>query len=190
MGESRGLAFVDLSLSVSSFLKKNKTILNDITGSFDFGSLNGLMGTSGSGKTSLLKCLFGNNSEYVLDSKSKIYHNSKEVITSCFIPQDHNQRLLRGLTVRQSMIYASKLKNSDEFGVNHKIIVEKLLKEFLLSDTQNNSIENCSGGQLKRLTIALELTAQKKPNILLIDEPTSGLDSNSAEMVSIDKISY
>ena len=179
---SKELAFIDLTLSLNSIFNK-KIILNEVSGGFHFGSINGLMGASGSGKTSLLNCLYGSN-KYILGTKSRIYH-AQSIIHSCYIPQDQNERLLKGLTVRQSLIFASKLKNSNENGINHELVVQNLMNEFSIDDIKDNYVENCSGGEIKRLIIALELTAFKKPNILLIDEPTSGLDSSAAEMVCL-----
>ena len=55
----------------------------------------------------------------------------------------------------------------------------------MISNTSKTFVEKCSGGEQKRLVIAMELTSFQKPNLLCIDEPTSGLDSNAAEVVSI-----
>jgi ABC-2 type transport system ATP-binding protein len=60
-----------------------------------------------------------------------------------------------------------------------------LLTELMISDIANTYVEKCSGGEQKRLAIALELTSQIKPNLICIDEPTSGLDSNAAEVVGL-----
>ena len=57
------------------------------------------------------------------------------------------------------------------------------MSELLISDTKDNRVESCSGGEQKRIVIASELTSYNKPNVLFIDEPTSGLDSNAAEVL-------
>ena len=57
------------------------------------------------------------------------------------------------------------------------------MEELSISDIMDTRIEKCSGGQLKRVCIALELTAVHKPDLLFIDEPTTGLDSNAALIV-------
>ena len=178
MDEETALAFADLTLYVKTFLQ-TKVIVKELFGKFEFGSMNGLLGPSGSGKTSLLKYLSGSG-KYICDQKSTIYFNDKQVIRSCFVSQDRSERLLKGLTVGQYLIYSSKLKNSDESDCDHKEIANKLLKEFMIEDIENNYIKNCSGGELKRVTIALELTAKQMPNIVYVDEPTSGLDSSAA----------
>ncbi|CAG2111650.1 unnamed protein product [Medioppia subpectinata] len=85
------------------------------------------------------------------------------------------------MKIKQSLLYASKLKNS-RYGqhLDHNEIIENLMSELLISDIIDNRVDMCSGGERKRIAIACELTAQKRPNMLCIDEPTSGLDSCAA----------
>ncbi|CAG2121425.1 unnamed protein product, partial [Medioppia subpectinata] len=66
---------------------------------------------------------------------------------------------------------------------DHDMNVRRLLSELLLEDCADTTVQRCSGGEQKRLTVGLELVQQIKPNLLCIDEPTSGLDSNSSEIV-------
>ncbi|CAG2179797.1 unnamed protein product, partial [Oppiella nova] len=154
-----------------------------ISGSVDFGSLTALMGPSGCGKSTLLKCINGRNMEG-LDSGTKVYLSSAKKIRSCFIVQDISEHLWVGLTGIQSLTYASKLKNVREHQeVNHRKYARKLLSDLSIGDTEGTNMENCSGGEQKRLAIAQELMALRKPNLMCIDEPTSGLDSNAAEIV-------
>jgi ABC-type multidrug transport system ATPase subunit len=186
MDNEIAIAWIDLNFSIKSFLaRKKKLILNDLNGSVNFGSLNALMGPSGAGKTTLLKCINGKN-KFGLEEKSKIYLNSNNKIRSCLIGNNEKERLIIGLTAKQNLIYASKLKNSGEnFKIDHENNVHNLLSELMTSDIANTKVEFCSGGEKRRLLIALELTSLIKPNLLCIDEPTSGLDSNAAEGVNI-----
>ncbi|CAG2175018.1 unnamed protein product, partial [Oppiella nova] len=179
------MAWIDLKFSGQSVLpwKPPKHILNGISGSIDFGSLTALMGPSGCGKSTLLKCINGRNMEG-LDLGTKVYLSSAKKIRSCFIVQDIKEHLVVGLTGIQSLMYASKLKNAGEHQeVNHRKYARKLLSDLSIGDTEGTNVENCSGGEQKRLAIAQELMALRKPNLMCIDEPTSGLDSNSAEIV-------
>lgn len=94
-----------------------------------------------------------------------------------------------GLTCRQLLVYASRLKNiqshSGNQTIDHQKIADNLLEELNLADAGETKVENCSGGERKRLALAQELTPLKMPNLVCIDEPTSGLDSNSAAIVSL-----
>jgi len=178
------IAWIDLTLkNPKQLLRKEKIILRQLNGCIDFGSLNALMGPSGAGKTSLLKCLNGRNKTQISD-KTKIYLSKFRRIRTCFISQDVGEHLLKGLTAKQAMIYASKLKNSDK-NVEHHKSIENLMFELSINDIADTNIQNLSNGEKKRLVIAMELTSYIKPSLLCIDEPTSGLDSNAAEVVMI-----
>ena len=181
------IAWKDLTLYRHSIWKnKSSVILNAINGWAEFGTLTAVMGPSGSGLTSLLHCLNGLNgiNDRYLSEESKIY--SKVKIKSTFIDNNEKDFLLMGLTVKQNLLFASKLKNSSIEGVfDHKSNVERVMSELMISDVKNNKTELCSGGELKRLAIAMELTAFEKPNLLSIDELTTGLDSHIASVVCV-----
>lgn len=96
-----------------------------------------------------------------------------------------NKKLGQNLS-KNEQFNQSKLKSEQEFSLNnvetedeyHKKIVHNILKDLALEACMNNLVNNCSGGQLRRLSIALELLNQ--PRLILIDEPTTGLDFSSA----------
>ena len=176
------IAWIDLTISIpKSLFNDQKVILRQINGFFEFGTLNALMGSSGAGKTTLLKAINGLYSDY-LTEETVIRLSASQRIRPCFVTQNQKDHILTGLTASQAMTYASKLKNHDQ-GFNHKMNVEEIMFELLISDTFDTNVENCSGGEQKRLVIAMELTSKVKPNLLCIDEPTSGLDSNAAEVL-------
>ncbi|CAG2175115.1 unnamed protein product, partial [Oppiella nova] len=186
MSEELAIGFVDLDVGIVSVVgNRRKQLLRRLSGGFEFGTISALMGSSGSGKTTLLKCLNG-STRYTLGPKTQIYVNSCHKIRSCFIYQDQNERLLKGLTVRQALTYACRLKNSDVKSgcpVSHRSRVRELMDELLIGDIGSTRVDECSGGELKRLVIAMELTSVLLPNVMFIDEPTTGLDSNAADVV-------
>ena len=185
MSDKIAIAWTHLKVSFRPFLAKTENfILNDISGKFEFNSINALMGSSGSGKTTLLKCLNASN-KFCFSYDSNVWIPRDMEINKCFIYQNHDKRVMTGLTVKQALTYASILKNSDESHVDHKHIVSEVMSVLLINDCADTLIEKCSGGQIKRFGICLELTAVRKPNIVFMDEPTTGLDSNAAEVVSL-----
>ena len=176
----------DLSYSVKKFPLRSESIklLDNICGYFQTQSLNAVMGPSGAGKTTFLKCINGRITKG-LSEESIISLNSRKRLKTCFIVQNISEHLMEGLTVRQNLLYASKLKNSQIImNLTHNQNIEDLMSKLLISDISDNRVEKCSGGEQKRIVIASELTSYIKPNLLCIDEPTSGLDSNAAEHVS------
>ncbi|CAG2114195.1 unnamed protein product, partial [Medioppia subpectinata] len=168
-------------LSQNNYL--NNTPDDNISGCAAVNSLNALMGPSGAGKTMLLKCLNGQNNRG-LSTDTKFYATNRLRYKTCFIMSEVWEHLLPGLTVRQTLLYASRLKNSGIcIELNHNKIVTDLMSELAIGDTADNWVETCSGGEQKRIVIACELTSHIKPNMLCIDEPTSGLDSNAAQVI-------
>ncbi|XP_075585843.1 uncharacterized protein LOC124495081 [Dermatophagoides farinae] len=161
----------------------SKQILKNLNGQFHFGTINALMGPSGAGKTSLLNVLNG-RSKTRLSDNTEFFLSKFTPIRVCYLTQEVSGHLLPGLTAKQSLIYASMLKNAmEKEKLNHEAIAMKILKELDLTDTKDTYVQNCSGGQRKRLALALELTSMRMPNLICIDEPTSGLDSSSAQVV-------
>ena len=128
------------------------------------------MGPSGAGKSSLLECLAGKRT---IGVSGDIRVGGKDSLRVGFVEQfDH---LLEHLTIKESLIFASRLRNADRPYVNHNAISDNLIKKLGLEICQNNLSLKCSGGQRKRLSIALELVS--KVDVLILDEPTTGLDS-------------
>lgn len=77
----------------------------------------------------------------------------------------------------KEVVQYKQLKKDGKIKSLHQLMVENLMKNLGLDQCADIRIANCSGGQLKRVSIALELITS--PSILLLDEPTSGLDSVS-----------
>lgn len=168
------------------FKSKNglRKILNGMTGFARPGEFLAVMGTSGSGKTIFLNALTGavrdsskiSLSGEVLANKQSIYDiNFYKYIG--YVTQD--DILLDMLTVRESVTFAARLKN---VGPDDQKIakVDSVLTELGLMKCQhtligNEAVKGVSGGEKKRVCIAIELITT--PSVLFLDEPTSGLDS-------------
>jgi ABC-type multidrug transport system ATPase subunit len=157
--------------------------------SYKSGQLIGIMGGSGVGKSTLLSILNGTlkpDSGKIMINGIDIYGEQKDKVKGIigYIPQD--DFLVEELTVFENLYFNACFcySNLNE----HEIIfeVDKLLKNlglFEIRDLKVGSPLNklISGGQRKRLNIALELL--REPWILFVDEPTSGLSSNDSEKV-------
>lgn len=152
------------------------------------GKLVGLMGASGSGKSTLLNVLNGTekpSSGRVLINGIDIHENPGKVQGIIgYVPQD--DLLIEDLTVFQNLYYAAKLC----FGqYTEKQIIELVMRVLMnlglieIRDLKVGSPmqKTISGGQRKRLNIALELL--REPTLLFVDEPTSGLSSRDSENI-------
>lgn len=177
------IGFRKLSYSVREgiFRNRRRRLLKDINGDFHAGELTAIMGPSGSGKSTLMNILAGYINREV---KGKLFVNDIEREEdgfrkkSCYIMQDDNLQPL--LTVMEAMYVAANLNLSAAVQTKdkRKRIVE-ILEALGLWDCRKVKTKNLSGGQRKRLSIALELL--KNPQVMFFDEPTSGLDSSTTK---------
>jgi ABC transport system ATP-binding/permease protein len=174
-GEQSRLVRIDaLNLYVSS---NNATLLEDISLCIPPHTLVALIGSSGVGKSTLMNALSGMRPAQpgrVLYNGQDYYHNLAAFSTQLgYVPQD--DIVHRDLTVERALYYAARLRLSD--GYTDQQIEERItavLDEVEIANRRKLLIRNLSGGQRKRVSIALELLAN--PGVFFLDEPTSGLD--------------
>lgn len=154
------------------------------------GELIGVMGGSGVGKSTLLNVLNGNlklNNGQILINGYDL-EKDKEKLRGMigFVPQD--DLLIDELTVFQNLYYNAKLCFRDFSEKKIQRAVMRVLMDIDLIGIRNLTVGDplnkfISGGQRKRLNIALELI--REPSVLFADEPTSGLSSMDSEMVML-----
>ncbi|XP_069705120.1 ATP-binding cassette sub-family G member 1 [Periplaneta americana] len=171
------------------FRKGKKKILHDIGGRFLPSQLIAIMGPSGAGKSTLLDILSGYRITGVTGSVMVNGHerNLEEFRRmSCYITQD--DRLQSLITVNENMMIAADLKLEVHVTKEEKQqIIDEILSTLGLSEHKDTRAGRLSGGQKKRLSIALELITN--PLVLFLDEPTTGLDSSSCtQCVSLLRI--
>jgi ABC-type multidrug transport system ATPase subunit len=154
------------------------------------GQLVGIMGGSGVGKSTLLNVLNGNLKPMMggvfINGYNLYDENEKKELKGVigYVPQD--DLLIEELTVYQNLYYNARLclNNFNEQKIGE--VVNNILDDLDLREISGLKVGNplnkvISGGQRKRLNIALELI--REPSILFIDEPTSGLSSVDSEVV-------
>lgn len=162
--------------------------LHDINFTQESGELVGIMGASGSGKSTLLNVLNGSYKPaagYVKINGVNI-HTEKDKISGLIGYVSQDDLLIEELSVYQNLYYNAKLcfdnysEEEIEITVNHMLDSLGLydIREMVVGSPLNKKI---SGGQRKRLNIALELI--REPAILFLDEPTSGLSSRDSENI-------
>ncbi|MCF8335193.1 MAG: ATP-binding cassette domain-containing protein [Bacteroidales bacterium] len=162
--------------------------LRNINFSENQGKLVGIMGASGAGKTTLLNVMAGINRPTTgnIRLNGVNLHEEEEKLKGVigYIPQD--DLLIEELTVFQNLYYNAKLVFNDKSEEEIKTLVNKTLGNLGLGEIKHLKVGSplnnlISGGQRKRLNIALELI--REPAVLFVDEPTSGLSSRDSENV-------
>lgn len=154
------------------------------------GQMIGILGVSGTGKSTLLEILNGNVKPY----SGEIYINgynlndekNRETLRGIigYVPQD--DLLIEELTVYQNIYYSARMCLDRFRDKRIRNIVKRVLTQLDLYEIRDLKVGDklnkvISGGQRKRINIALELV--REPHILFVDEPTSGLSSIDSEVV-------
>lgn len=154
-----------------------KQILKDVSFGVPEKSLIAVIGPSGSGKSTLLKALTGyrpaNQGDVLYDNRN-LYKQFAELRQRIgLVPQD--DILHKELTVKKALKYAAKLRfPADTTAREREQRIDEVLRELKLDIHKEKKVTSLSGGQRKRVSVALELLT--KPSLIFLDEPTSGLD--------------
>jgi ABC-type multidrug transport system ATPase subunit/pSer/pThr/pTyr-binding forkhead associated (FHA) protein len=153
------------------------TLLDDISLSIPPRSFVALVGGSGAGKSTLLDALNGlrpaqNGNVYF--NGANYYRNKAAYATQIgYVPQD--DIVHADLTVERALYFAAKIRLPHDFTEEQiEQRITEVLDEVELTHRRSLMVKSLSGGQRKRVSIALELLAN--PSVFFLDEPTSGLD--------------
>ncbi|KAL9247936.1 hypothetical protein vseg_021311 [Gypsophila vaccaria] len=186
---SATLTWKDLTVMVTLSHGHTQTVLHSLTGYALPGTFTALMGPSGSGKSSLLDALSTRLAANAFLSGTILLNGRRTNLsfgTAAYVTQDDN--LIGTLTVRETISYSARLRLPDRMARSEKqALVESTIIEMGLQDCADTVVGNwhlrgISGGEKRRVSIALELLM--RPRLLFLDEPTSGLDSASAFFVT------
>lgn len=188
MSDEGSTKIVYTAQNIEYRFKSGKIGLQDFTFSEESGKMLAIMGGSGAGKSTLLNVLNGNNEP----NKGRITINGVDIFKEKdqiegvigYVSQD--DLLIEELTVFQNLYYNAKLCFSGFTEEEIETMVLDMLNSLGLSETVDLKVgspleKTISGGQRKRLNIALELI--REPSVLFLDEPTSGLSSRDSENI-------
>ncbi|XP_038701081.1 ABC transporter G family member 15-like [Tripterygium wilfordii] len=191
-GGERGtyLAWENLIVVLSNFGEgPTKRLLQGLDGYAEPGRIMAIMGPSGSGKSTLLDSLAGRLSRNVVMTGDVLFNGKKKIVDYGVIAYVTQEDVVLGtLTVRETLTYSALLRLPKTMTKEEVTdTVEGTISEMGLQECADTVIGNwhlrgISGGEKKRLSIALEIIT--KPRLLFLDEPTSGLDSASAFFVT------
>ncbi|XP_010102371.2 ABC transporter G family member 15 [Morus notabilis] len=183
------LVWEDLTVVLPNFGNgHSKRLLDGLSGFAEPGRIVAIMGPSGSGKSTLLDSLAGRLSGNVVMTGNVLLNGKKRRLDyglAAYVTQE--DLLLGTLSVRETITYSALLRLPNTLSKEEiDGIVEATIMEMGLQDCADGLVGNwhlrgLSGGEKKRLSIALEILT--KPRLLFLDEPTSGLDSASAFFV-------
>ncbi|KAJ8922854.1 hypothetical protein NQ315_007889 [Exocentrus adspersus] len=173
------IEFQDLTYSVPDSSCKSgwRQLLKSVNGVFRSGELTAIMGPSGAGKSTLLNILAGYVTAGVKGS-IRINNRPREMklfnkLSSYIMQEDLIQPRL---SVRESMTIAASLKLSSSIKKEEKIaVIDEVINLLGLETCYDTRSEHLSGGQRRRLSVALELV--NNPPVIFLDEPTTGLDN-------------
>jgi ABC transport system ATP-binding/permease protein len=169
------ISYVANDLTVT--LPSGKVLLDHVTFPLGERCLMGVIGPSGAGKSTLLGALTGiapaTQGTVLYDNRDLYLHYAELRSRIGLVPQEnilHTQ-----LTARRALGYAAELRfPRDTSRAERKHRIDEVLEELALTRHANTKTAALSGGQQKRVNVALELLT--KPSLLFLDEPTSGLD--------------
>jgi ABC-type multidrug transport system ATPase subunit/pSer/pThr/pTyr-binding forkhead associated (FHA) protein len=167
---------LEVTYRTGLFRRVTLNIMRDVSIAVQPREFVAIIGGSGSGKSTLLRTLNGAQpatSGKVLINGDDLYQNYEiyQPIIG-YVPQ--TDIVQDALTVYQTLYYGAKLRFPNEPTESRQQRIQKVLEALELTDFRDRLVGRLSGGQRKRVSIALELMAE--PILLFMDEPSSGLD--------------
>jgi ABC-type multidrug transport system ATPase subunit len=172
------LEIIDASLSIST-LQGSTTLLNGVSAKYPTPHFGAIIGPSGCGKTTFLKLIAGIAPG---EEEGQISWKGRNLEDEDFSPSEigyvpqfsiaHEE-----LTVRECVTFAMRLRSTEYSSED----IDRILAEVGMQEFEGHRVGVLSGGQRRRLALAIELTSQ--PEILLCDEVTSGLDPQSEDEI-------
>jgi len=180
--ESSVLRFQDVNFVVGSG-DKQKHILQDVSGKVKHGHVLAIMGPSGAGKTTLISALtldafYGKPAGSVTLNGVPI--TDRIFKKHCFVVKQHDKHWPY-LTARESLTYTAELYEVADNKNDIATIVSDIISKMGLDSCADTRCARLSGGQRRRLSLAVALL--KQPTLLFLDEPTSGLDAAAASNI-------
>ncbi len=174
------------AMQLGKQVKGGKMILSDISLAVQGGEFIALVGGSGAGKSTLMMAMNGFNpathGQMLIDGED-LYTNLGAYRTLMgYVPQD--DIIHKVLPVRLALWYAAKLRLPDATNQEIEQRIAHVLQLVDMTDHAEKPVHVLSGGQRKRVSIAVELLAE--PELLFLDEPTSGLDPGLEKKMMYD----
>ena len=168
---------IPMSIRGVTVQARETTLIHDVSLEVPARSLIAVVGPSGSGKSTLLGALTGlkpaTHGHVLLDGQDLYSTYAEWRYRIGYVPQQ--DLVPPQLSVREALNYAARLRfPADTSAAERSQRIDEVLRELKLQDRASLRIDRLSGGQRKRVSVALELLT--KPPILFLDEPTSGLD--------------
>jgi phospholipid/cholesterol/gamma-HCH transport system ATP-binding protein len=167
----------------------DKVVINDVSAIFQTGKCNLIIGTSGSGKTVLMKCLVGlfepDSGEICYDGQnfSEMTDEQRKGLRQSIGMLFQGSALFDSMTVEQNIMFPLDMFTKDSYAEKLKRVNE-VLDRVNLKDANKKFPAEISGGMKKRVGIARAIVLN--PKYLFCDEPNSGLDPQTSLL--IDKL--
>lgn len=163
-----------------------RMILEDISLVVDAGEFISLVGGSGAGKSSLIKTMNGYNpathGQMLIDGEPLYANMGAYRSVMGYVPQD--DIIHKELPVHRALWYAAQLRLPDASHAEIKRRIRDVVQMVDMAAHVDKPVRVLSGGQRKRVSIAVELLSQ--PDLLFLDEPTSGLDPGLEKKMMYD----
>tara|TARA_B100000941_G_scaffold214567_1_gene157770 strand:- start:95 stop:817 length:723 start_codon:yes stop_codon:yes gene_type:complete len=160
---------------------KNFKAVNNLNFKIDTGSIIGLLGPNGCGKTTTIGMILGLikptegeiliNGKNVENEKSRIEMLERMNFISPYV------ELPKKLTVKENLVIYGRMYEVKDL----KIKIKKLVDELNLGEFENKKTGELSSGQKNRVSLAKSLI--NSPEILLLDEPTASLDPDTGDYI-------